>query len=273
MTRKFFILLLFFVGSCSLAIGAKVDTVLIHSASMNKDIKCVVVLPDHYTHQNEQFPVLIMLHGYSGNYADYVKNSPDFIKSIDRYDIISVCPDGNFSSWYLDSPVDTASRYETFVSKEVPAYMDTHYRTKKDRKYRALGGLSMGGHGALYLAIRHKDFFGACFSMSGGVDFTPFPKNWDISKLLGPYKQNKELWQRNTVQYLAGTLENKELAISFECGMDDFFIGVNRALHLKLQNLKIEHDYAERPGAHNWAYWDNAINYEMLFLHRFFEKA
>lgn len=258
--------------SISLSFAAKVDTVLIHSASMNKDIRCVVVLPDSYTNTAQTYPVLYLLHGYSGNYANWVKNAPDFIACVDRFGIIGICPDGHYNSWYFDSPIDSSVKYETFVSKEVPAYVDSHYRTKKDRRFRALGGLSMGGHGALYLGILHKDFFGAAVSMSGGVDFTPFPKNWDIAKVLGAYDQNKERWQRRTVQYLVGTLKNGDLAISFECGTGDFFLGVNRALHLKLTNLKIDHDYAERPGQHNWAYWNNAINYQMLFLHRFFVK-
>lgn len=260
-----------FVG-ISFIFAAKVDTVLIHSASMHKDIRCVVVLPDTYKTSTVEYPVLYLLHGYSGDYANWVKNAPDFIKCVDRFGIIGICPDGHYNSWYFDSPIDNKVKYETFVSKEVPAYVDSHYRTKKDRKFRALGGLSMGGHGALYLGIRHKDFFGAAVSMSGGVDITPFAKKWDIAAVLGPYETNKERWEQHTVQYLAGTLNNGDLAISFECGTGDFFLGVNRALHLKLQNLKIDHDYAERPGQHNWVYWNNAINYQMLFLHRFFEK-
>lgn len=270
--RKLLFIIICLILSSSLSYGAKVDTVLIHSKSMNKDIPCVIVLPDAYAKSGQSYPVLYLLHGYSGDYANWVKNSPDFIKSVDRFGIIGICPDGHFNSWYFDSPVDSTVKYETFVSKEVPAYVDQHYRTKKDRKFRALGGLSMGGHGALYLGILHKDFFGAAVSMSGGVDFTPFAKNWDIAKVLGPYETNKERWEQHTAQYLAGTLKNGDLAISFECGTGDFFLGVNRALHLKLKNLKIDHDYAERPGQHNWAYWNNAINYQMLFLHRFFEK-
>lgn len=253
--------------------AAQVDTIIIRSESMQKDIKCVVALPDGYQDAKQAYPTVYMLHGYSGNYANWVKQSPEFLKAVDRYGIIGVCPDGDFDSWYFDSPVDPKSKYETYISREVPAYIEAHYRTKKDRKYRALAGLSMGGHGAFYLAIKHKDFFGACVSMSGGVDFTPFPDKWNIAEKLGPYSQYPERWQQNTAQYLVGTLKNKELAISFECGTSDFFLKVNRALHHKLTNLKIEHDYAERPGGHNWDFWNNAIVYQMLFLHRFFSST
>src|SRR5690242_14429958 len=145
-------------------------------------------------------------------------------------------------------------KYETDIAIEIPKYIDAHYRTIADRKARAITGLSMGGHGALYLAIKHKDIFGAAGSMSGGVDFRPFPNNWDIVKDLGDYEHNKEVWDKNVVVNLVDSLHNNELALIFDCGVSDFFIDVNRALHKKLLDVKIDHDYVERPGVHSWEY-------------------
>ena len=249
--------------------AAKVDTIAIYSNAMHKDLKCVVILPDDYS-AGKNFPAVYLLNGYSGGYKDWVR--PNVKTTADEYGIIAVCVDGGYESWYFDSPADTSSKYETYISKEIPAYIDAHYRTIKDREHRAIAGLSMGGHGAMYLAIKHKDFFGACASMSGGVDFTPFPDNWAIAKVLGDYEHHKTLWEQNTVNYLVGFLKDKDLAISFECGTEDFFINVNRALHEKLLSLKISHDYAERPGAHNWTFWDNAILHQMLFFHNYFSQ-
>ena len=90
--------------------------------------------------------------------------------------MIIVCPDGGFGSWYWDSPVDAGSQYETYVSNELVTWIDSKYKTIKTRKGRAITGLSMGGQGALYLAFRHQDIFGAAGSMSGGVDIRPFPE-------------------------------------------------------------------------------------------------
>lgn len=259
--------------------AAKVDTLSIYSPSMNKNIKCVVVLPEKYVHatsaelQFAEYPTLYLLHGYSGNYSDWVRNSPNFLKSVDEYGIITICPDGGYGSWYFDSPIVPAYRYETFVSKELVAYVNEHYKVGKDRSKRAIAGLSMGGHGAMYLAINHLETFGAACAMSGGVDFRPFPNNWSISQYLGAYESNKDVWEKHTVQYLVEhALQNNLLAISIDCGVDDFFIGVNRQLHKTLVEKKIDHDYAERPGEHNWAYWNNSISYQMLFLHKFFGK-
>lgn len=89
------------------------------------------------------------------------------------------------NSWYWDSPTHADSQYETFVSSELVKYIDTHYSTIKDRKGRAVTGLSMGGHGGMWLSIRHKDVFGAGGSTSGGVDIRPFPHEWKMKEQLG----------------------------------------------------------------------------------------
>lgn len=271
--KKYFFAILLSCAAMIHASAAKVDTLNVPSAAMHKNIKVVIVFPDSYFQQSQkQYPVVYLLHGYSGNYANWVHDMPNSLPAVERTQAIAVCPDGGYGSWYFDSPVDSTYRYETFVAVELPHYIDSHYRTIADRKGRAIAGLSMGGHGALYLAIKHLEVFGAAASMSGGVDFTPFPKNWDIAKYLGPYEDNKELWEKNTVQNLVGKLHNGELAISFECGVDDFFIGVNRRLHETLASQKISHDYAERPGGHNSTYWNNAISFQMLFFQHFFER-
>ncbi|MBS1745457.1 MAG: esterase family protein [Bacteroidetes bacterium] len=261
-------LLLLFISVA--ARSASVDTVVIYSHSMHKNVKCVVIMPDSYSNDSLHYPVVYLLHGWSGDYSSWVTYCPDLLKAIDRNKVIAVCPDGDYDSWYFDAPLDSTMKYETNVAVEVPAYIDAHYRTIKDRYARAITGLSMGGHGALYLAIKHKDIFGAAGSMSGGVDFRPFSDKWGIKKYLGDYSSHKENWDRNVVINLVDSLQNGDLKIIFGCGVNDFFINVNRALHQKLLDKKIDHDYVERPGEHNWDYWNNAIQFQLLFFHNFF---
>jgi S-formylglutathione hydrolase FrmB len=247
--------------------ASQTDTILVHSTAMNKDIKCVVITP---ATAKSNWPVVYLLHGYSGNYAQWPGTAPQLQQEADEYGILFVCPDGGFDSWYFDSPVDPKIRYETFITKELIAYIDSHYPTEKDRAHRAITGLSMGGHGALYLAMHHKDLFGAAGATSGGVDLTPFPNNWGIKKDLGDYDSNKTVWDTHTVLYAADSLHNGDLRLIFDCGVDDFFLPVNRALHQKLLAEKIDHDYIERPGGHSGAYWHNSIDYQVLFFHKYF---
>ncbi|MBB1285134.1 esterase family protein [Flavisolibacter sp. BT320] len=270
MTRIFFFLLL--LACKQIAHSASVDTVETYSAAMKKKIKAVVVTPDQYQ-QAKALPVVYLLHGYSGNYADWVTKAKGFEKAADAYQMIIVCPDGGYGSWYWDSPVDSSFRYESYVAKELVAWVDARYKTIKDRKGRGITGLSMGGHGALYLAMKHQDVFGAAGSMSGGVDIRPFPNNWDMAKRLGTYASQPSRWEANTVINMLHLITPNSLALLIDCGKEDFFYEVNVNLHQQLQYRNIPHDFIIRPGAHNWKYWSNAINYQLLFMHSFFKNA
>jgi len=129
----------------------------------------------------------------------------------------------------------------------------------------------MGGHGALYLAFRNQDIWGAAGSMSGGVNIIPFAEKWSIDEILGPYAKNKENWKTNTVVNLTHLL-NGDLKIIFDCGNEDFFADVNRELHDKLMAEGIPHEYTVRPGKHNWEYWRNSIKYHLLYFDTFFGR-
>lgn len=265
------LLLVSLLSIASLVQAAKIDTVTTYSASMKKAIKAVIMTPDSYSLGSE-FPVVYLLHGYSGNYSDWAKKAPNLAQAVDAQQLIIVCPDGNYGSWYFDSPVDPSFKYETYVASELVSWVDSHYKTIKNRQARAITGLSMGGHGALYLAFRHQDVFGAAGSMSGGVDIRPFPNNWDMAKRLGTYAQFPDRWEQNTVINLLHLLTPGALSLLIDCGTDDFFFRVNNNLHDKLLERNIAHDYITRPGAHDWNYWTNAVTYQLLFMRQFFNK-
>ncbi len=248
---------------------ASVDTVNIYSAFLHKPVKFVVIQPD----QNKNpLPTVFLLHGYSGNYASWVTIAPQLQAKANQLQLNIVCPDGA-NSWYYDSPIDSTIQYESFLMKELIPYVDQYYPTINDRTKRAITGLSMGGHGGLYLSIRHSDIFGAGGSTSGGVDIRPFPNNWEIKKALGEYEKNQSVWDANTVMTLVEGLKKNQLKLIIDCGLDDFFLKVNRSLHEKLQALKIDHDYIERPGAHNAPYWKNSIDYQLLFFKKYFDNG
>lgn len=249
----------------------RVDTVSVYSQAMKREIKNVVILPSGYE-QGETYPVVYLLHGFGNRYDSWVKHTKPALPALaSERGMIIVCPDGG-RSWYWDSPVNPEVRFETFVSGELPQYIDSHYRTVAGRKGRAVAGYSMGGHGALWLAFRHPDVFGACGSMSGGVDIRPFPNNWEMSKQLGSYADNQKVWDEHTVVNQISRIQPGQLAIIVDCGIDDFFYDVNMALHQKLLENKIPHDYITRPGAHTHKYWSNAVDYQMMYFDKFFQE-
>ena len=243
----------------------QVDTISVFSAKMHKEIKNVIVVPENYS-AKKHYPVVYLLHGYSDNYAKWIKTVPNIKALSTEHQFIIVCPDGGYSSWYLDSPVDSTFQYESFIVKDLLSYVDAHYATIPDRAARAITGLSMGGHGALYLAIRNKNLFAHAGSMSGGVDLRFSTKKYDLAKRLGDFEKSPDEWNNRSVINMVEDLKNKELDLIIDCGTSDFFYQINAALHRRLMALNIDHDYIERPGIHNWDYWTNSINYQFLFF-------
>ena len=249
--------------------AAEVDTVLIYSVSMDKNIPAVVVKPDVYSIDQKDFPVVFLLHGYSGNYLNWSQKT-DLGALSDQYELLLVCPDGGYNSWYLDSPLDASSQYETHIIGEVIPFIDSTYRTITDRKGRAITGLSMGGQGALYLAARHPDIFVAASSMSGGVDLTYSTVKWEIAQKLGSYEEYPQRWRKHSAVNMVDLFKDHSLALFIDCGVEDIFIQVNRQLHRRLLERNIPHVYIERPGGHSWEYWVNALPYHLLFFKQVF---
>lgn len=242
--------------------AATVSTVEVYSNAMKKNVQTVVITPEK---SDTPSAVIYLLHGYSGNAKSWIELKPELAAIADRHNLIFVCPDGK-NSWYWDSPKDPAYRYETFVASELVSYIDTNYPTRKDRKARAITGLSMGGHGALWIAFRHTETFGAAGSTSGGVDIRPFPQNWEMNKQLGTLAENPQLWESHTVINQIDRIKDGDLALIIDCGTDDFFFEVNNNFHQKLLDKGISHDYLVRPGGHNGEYWKNSMDYQILFF-------
>lgn len=264
--------LVLFLASLIYSAEAAVDTVKIYSNAMLKDVNCVVITPTSYTRGAQRYPTVYLLHGARGNYANWVSKVPDMQELSDAYQQILVCPDGNINSWYYDSPIDSTIRYETHVSKEVTDFIDAHYRTNPDRANRAITGLSMGGHGALFIALRHPEIFGACGSMSGALDVGIIPKGYGIDKILGDIKDNR-YYKDWSVLNMAEQFPKDSIQVIIDCGAQDFIAYMSRALHEKLVKLKVPHDYIERPGRHDWNYWGTAVRYQLLFFNEVFKKG
>jgi S-formylglutathione hydrolase FrmB len=237
----------------------------IPSASMHKAPNATVILPDGYHQGSNRFPTLYLLHGWSGSDTDWASKS-SVGELADAYKLIIVMPDGGYDKWYVDSPVSPADKYETYIGEEVVAFIDQRFRTVAAKDARAITGLSMGGFGALHIALNHAATFGAAGSISGGVDPRPFPNNWNLAGAFGDPVRNGAYWDEqaiinNVQRFVAGGID-----LAIDCGVDDFFAPTNRALHQRLLELKVAHDYTERPGGHTWDYWSNAIKYQVLYF-------
>lgn len=271
MKKRFSVFLLCLLAFC-VAFAGEIDTFQLHSAVMNRDINVVVIHPTRTkANRNTRFPVVYLLHGAYGNEKSWLKIKPDLPETADQKGMIFVSMSA-LNSWYFDSPKMKDSQYETFYIHDLIPYIDTHYKTIARREGRAITGLSMGGHGALFLSMRHKEIFGAVGSMSGGVDIRPFPLNWNIPDVLGEFAGNKKSWDEHTVVNQIDKINNGDLWITFDCGESDFFLEVNKDLHKRLLGRGIDHDFTTRPGGHTSKYWGNSIDYHLLFFEKYFQQ-
>lgn len=277
--KKLPILFLFFIlGHTIHSYGAKADTLQIPSLSMNKTYKAAVVLPNSYAKSKANYPVLYLLHGAYGHFNDWLSKTPDknlLHNLADQYNIIIVMPEGETFSFYLDSPVNKGSQFETYITEEVIQKVDHTYRTINDRKGRVITGLSMGGHGALFLSTKHPELFCAAGSMSGAVDMGSMinPESKErVTKLMEPVfgieGVPQEVYAANAVLNMVDKIKSNKLELIIDCGVDDFLIESNRELHRRLVYNKVSHDYTERPGAHTWDYWENALPVHVLFFNK-----
>jgi putative tributyrin esterase len=282
MKKLFIVCIAFLFGNTILSFASTVDTLQIPSAAMNKTYKAAVVLPNSYAKGKTAYPVLYLLHGAYGHFSDWLSKTPDknTVKNLaDQYNIIIVMPEGETFSFYLDSPVNKGSQFETYITSEVIQKIDKTYRTINDKKGRVISGLSMGGHGALYLSAKHPELFCAAGSMSGAVDMGTM-LNRDsadqviklIQPVFGDQSNNPDLYAQNAVIGMVDKMKTNKLALIIDCGVDDFLIEANRELHRRLVYSKTAHDYTERPGAHTWEYWENSLPYQVLFFSKVFKS-
>jgi putative tributyrin esterase len=282
MKKLLIVCIAFLFGNTIISFASTVDSLAIPSVAMNKTYKAAVVLPNSYAKGKSVYPVLYLLHGAYGHFNDWLSKTPDrnTVKNLaDQYNIIIVMPEGETFSFYLDSPVNKGSQFETYITSEVIQKIDKTYRTINDKKGRVITGLSMGGHGALYLSAKHPDLFSAAGSMSGAVDMGTM-LNRDsadqvmklIQPVFGDQSNNPDLYTQNAVIGMVDKIKTNKLALIIDCGVDDFLIEPNRELHRRLVYSKVPHDYTERPGAHTWEYWENALPYQILFFSKVFKN-
>ncbi len=229
--------------------------------SIQKSTELYAILPD----RPGRFPVLYLLHGLSDDHTMWQRRTRIewYVRDLP---LIVVMPDGH-RSWYCNQPWPGGLAYEDHIYKDVVGYVDQTFPTITSVKSRAIAGLSMGGYGAMMLAMRHPDVFSTAASHSGAFQrFSKDVANWPEAKAIVD-GSTKGAYDCNA---LARKLARGKarLNLRMDCGTEDFLIEHNRAFHAHLDKLRIAHQYAEHPGTHDWDYWDNHIQETLQFVAR-----
>lgn len=225
-------------------------TVEFFSESLEKATAMKVILPDASV--KGPFATLYQLHGLSDDCTGWTRRT-----SIERYvdglPLVVVMPDGG-RGFYTDALEGDA--YESHIMKDTIEFVEKFFPVRKKREARAIGGLSMGGYGAMKLGLKYPKVFASIAAHSGAYwrsDGAGFPSTPERVRIFG----EEPAEGGNDVFKLAEGLAGGDYpAIRFDCGKKDGLLGGNRDLHRHLLKLGMKHVYREYPGAHNWAYWD-----------------
>jgi putative tributyrin esterase len=287
-----------------------------YSSALGVRKHVAVYLPPSYAIDTAQrFPVVYYLHGLSGTETDWLSRgsidvAADSLFARGTPEMIVVMPDAD-DGWYVNwvDPIPYATcadttrsespdrycvarpQYEDYVAHDVVEFVDSRFRTHADRDYRGVAGLSMGGYGALILALKHPDVFGAAASHSGVVSplyvgphpFAAPPRYattmQELRTAAGTYWSREvryfgtdaERWRPQDPARVAESLTRRRGALPalwFDCGREDGFVDQNRALDWELTRLGITHRYAEYAGGHTWRYWSTHVRESLAWMGR-----
>ena len=234
------------------------------SQTLGKHVGTYVYLPDDAP---PPFATFYLLHGLSDDYTGWVRRT-----SIERFagnhKLMIVMPDG-YRGFYTNNAAGPA--YATYIAKELVDTVERIFPAKRSRESRGIGGLSMGGYGALRVGLGHPDLFAAATSHSGAVmhGSRNHPREGgalgedEFQRIFGaePVGTDHDVLALAAAAKKSGTLPH----LRIDCGLDDDLIHDNRALHAKLDALRVPHEYIEFPGGHSWEYWDLHVQDALTF--------
>ena len=237
-------------------------TINYFSRSLSKASSFNAVFPDDPA-TPRPWSVFYLLHGLSDDHTIWMRRT-----SIERYvnglPLMVVMPDGG-RGWYTNAL--EGDRYEDDLIQDVVGLVDRTFPVKAERSGRCLGGLSMGGYGAVKVGLKHHEMFASVNSHSGALSILRGP---DASKGIGAefsrvFGKSPENGPEDPWKIVASIDHGRIPAMRIDCGASDFLLDQNRAFHKHLESLHVPHEYQEFPGAHDWGYWDRHVQEAIAF--------
>ncbi len=266
------------------------ESLSMDSERLGRKVEYSVYLPQDYEKSNRSYPILYLLHGYTDDETGWtqfgeVKSIADrFIGNAEVAPMVIVMPDAGLD-WYINS-YDDKIRYEDFFFDEFIPFIEDSYRIRTKKEFRAVAGLSMGGHGSLIYAMKHPELFAACAPLSAAVwteegineiseEYWKPRFEYIFGPAVAPNTRVNDCLKQNTAYFLAESTDAellKQVRYYIDCGDDDFLINGNMALHKLLNEKDVPHEFRVRDGAHNWTYWRTALPEVLKFVSESFHR-
>lgn len=248
-----------------------VSTLTLDSKLLGTTIEYSILYPVNHQrpdYADKRFPVLYLLHGLTGKHSNWIERSRVALYAT-RYDLFVVMVEGR-NAWYTDSATVPTDKFESYILQELMPDVEKRFRVSTERDGRAIGGLSMGGYGALKFGFKFPNRFGLVASMSGALGAASWTdaelKNLDfirqsLLKAFGPVGSSTR--SQNDLIKMTREISDEGIkalpAIYLDCGTEDILFTTNRSYADLLVQRKIPHEFRELPGSHNWQYWDQQV--------------
>lgn len=270
------------------ASSSTIEYKTLYSKALKQEKRCAVYLPAGYATSNARYPVLYFLHGLFESERRWEQHGVNSI--VDSLSaagairpMIIAIPEAD-NSFYTNA-VGGGAAYEDYIITDVLPFIDTTYRTRPARPFRAISGISMGGYGALKLAMRHPDLFSAASAHSAML--LPVPLDQLPPQLRASFQSqffeavfgnpvDEAYWAQHDPVVLAERTKGLErVAWYFDCGTDDRF-GFDKGatkLHQVFERAGVPHEYHLFPGGHGWEYMKTTVHRSLQFHSTHFAQA
>jgi len=279
------LLILFLLSiNCIFAQSKVFDNLTMNSEILNMDRNYAIYLPPDYETSSRSYPVLYLLHGLGDDQTGWIqfgevkKIADNAIINGDATPMIIVMPDANTGEvGYFNIP-SKDWMYEDFFFNELMPHVESKYRIKSDKRFRAISGLSMGGGGTLTYALHRPDLFSAAAPLSSATGST------DVEESLKRIRRYGFQFTRDEMQSLLKANHPLELIKDIplnklnsvrwyiDCGDDDYLFEDNSLLHIAFSKRGINHEYRVRDGAHTWTYWRESLPTVLEFVSQGFHQ-
>lgn len=265
--------------------GKVMDNLTMKSNILQMERKFAIYLPPDYASSERSYPVLYLLHGGGDDQTGWVQfGEVQYItdKAIlegKATPMIIVMPDANTGRRGYFNDAKNEWRYEDFFFEEFIPYVESTYRIKGEKRYRAVAGLSMGGGGTFMYALHHPELFSSACPLSASTGSITVEQekerykryyNEEVSD-----KQIEAYFKKYSALELINTIpvdDIKSVRWYIDCGDDDFLYEGNSLIHIAMRKKEIPHEYRVRDGHHSWTYWRESLPMVLEFISMAFHQ-
>ena len=267
--------------------GTVFETRTVRSNILRMDRNYAIYLPAGYNESDQSYPVLYLLHGSGDDHTGWVQFGQ--VQNIaDRViaeglagPMIIVMPDANTGTRGYFNAIQGNFNYEDFFFQELIPHIEKTYRVRSERRYRAISGLSMGGGGTIFYALRRPDLFAAAAPLSASTG------NWDLEQFRQRTRSNnanagitdqqiENFFHRHSIESIIRNASEDELRRIrsvrwyISNGDDDFLYEGNARLHILFRQNEIPHEFRIKDGGHTWTYWRMELPIVLEFVAKSF---